>query len=667
MIQQVAYCAFSPDGKRLTTGMAFTSRLWDVARGKLLAVFPGVNRPVVFTPDGTILATANEEVRDGKIPDGIVKLWDAATGKLLDTLKLEGQAKEHIAVAFSPDGKTLLTRGWSLAAGSGTVRLWDVATRKERATLKGLANLSDWKFSADSKTLALRLGDAVQLWDVATGKQRATLEKTDTLQPAGVMLFSPDGKTLATGGNNDNIKLWDVASGRLRATLKGARGNVVFNRNSKTVVTSAMGYGPKSDFKLWDVATGRELATLPSVQSQSVVFIPDSNTLVTVGMEAAVKLWDVAAAQEGTALETPPEGIRTMRFSPDGKTLATMMDSNEGRPRGQPEIDTVKLWDVTTGKELATLKGVGEAFFSPDSKIVVTTRENGIKLWDAATGRECLALWNKWFLAFSPDSKILVTVSDGKASVGKVQFWDAATGMERIALEGVGEALLGPDGKVMGMLAVFSPDGKILATQSHETVKLWDVATGKERTTLKGDGKVVFSPDGKVLVTEPRGGIKLWDAATGKERGALPGQWFMAFSPDSSLLATSDDVKDIRLWHLSPKNDQRKIPANSSDWRLETIDLERRCLERLSAGCTLDTNPKRPRGTVARRRFGFVATVHRTVDPLSQEGRGLSSCRPEGRRRSPLSRRGRVNWCQDVTARPPKKGGKVADSPANLL
>src|SRR5262249_51288942 len=154
-----------------------------------------------------------------------------------------------------------------------------------------------------------------------------------------------------------------------------------------------------------------------------------------------------------------------------------------GETGGPPIVDTVQLWDVATGTERATLKGVGEEFFgageavvSPDGKVVATTNRKGIKLWDAATGRERVALWGQGFLAFGRDGKVVATV-DG----GTVKLRDGATGNERTALAGVGEeAVVDPDGKVVGTQAVFSPDGTILATQSREAVELWDVATGRK-------------------------------------------------------------------------------------------------------------------------------------------------------------------------------------------
>ncbi len=569
-LQEVAYWEFSPDGKTLTTGLGNTSKLWDVATGKLRAEFKAVNR-TAFTPDGKTLATAGA--------DGTVKLWDATTAQLRDTLRLKGQAGP-ISVAFSPDGKTLLT--YLL----GTVQLWDVATSQDRATFQG--QFDSCKFSPDSKTLAMQVAGVVRLWDVATGKERATLEKVNRTVAADKLVFSPDGKTLATRFGTE-IKLWDVTTGQLHAVLYATpiggdlalRGParepvsrafdmVVFSPDSKTVATPmvmdwATARGGFFTYlnalqlndwgtTLWDVATGQERATFKGVRS--VAFSPESNTLVAVGQEPRVKIWELATGQERAALNARPAKVGgPFILSPDGNTLVTMEEYSSLQRNG-----TLKLWDVTTGMQLATLVKVDHdarpdavLVFSPDGKTLATVRAGikpEIKLWEAMTGRERATLhWATGdFLSslikavFSPDGKILATLGFMKKGGYTIKLWNTATGQERATLK-----------EPTGQRAIFSPDSKILATMTqYDTVKLWDTATGKERTTLTGVLDAVFSPDGKTLVTQKRDGVKLWDVATSQERATLSWQQLMAVSPDGSLLATyANEV--VRLWRLTPK------------------------------------------------------------------------------------------------------------------
>ena len=159
---------------------------------------------VAFSPDGKTLASLN---------DGDVKLWDLATNK--ERATLEGHTKEDRetteaaygveSVAFSPDGKTL-----AAAAHDMTVKVWDVATAK-RSTLQGHTHaVYCVAFSSDSKTLASASGDkTVKLWDLATGKERATLHgHTESVMSVA---FCSDGKTLATASLHKTVKLWDVA------------------------------------------------------------------------------------------------------------------------------------------------------------------------------------------------------------------------------------------------------------------------------------------------------------------------------------------------------------------------------------------------------------------------------------------------------------------------
>jgi hypothetical protein len=146
---------------------------------------------VSWSPDGKTLASGSE--------DKTVKLWEAATGKLLATF--EGHTDPVYSVSWSPDGKTL-------ASGSGdTVKLWEAATGKLLATFKDSVSSVSW--SPDGKTLASGSGDkTVKLWEAATGKLLATFEgHTDYVSSVS---WSPDGKTLASGSWDKTVKLWEA-------------------------------------------------------------------------------------------------------------------------------------------------------------------------------------------------------------------------------------------------------------------------------------------------------------------------------------------------------------------------------------------------------------------------------------------------------------------------
>jgi uncharacterized protein with WD repeat len=196
--------------------------------------------------------------------------------------------------------------------------------------------------------------------------------------------------------------------------------------------------------------------------------------------------------------------------SPDGKLQA--VTSADG--------DTIRLWNVTIGKERATLRGRHPIAFSPDSKLVATAGpENTVKLWDVSTGKEVATLpghlGSVWYTAFSPDGKALVSTSED----GTVKRWDVALGEEILTFKGHAEPMTA---------VAFSPDGKTLASGgSDKTIKLWDVVRGEVRATLKGHAfsvhHVTFSPDGKTLASAEwiTSHLRLWDVATGAERAEM--------------------------------------------------------------------------------------------------------------------------------------------------
>jgi WD40 repeat protein len=300
--------AFSPDGKTLASGSGDVKgggvqgeiRLWDVGSGRERAAITGdayFVESVAFSPDGKTLASAT----------GLkfIKLWDVETGQELAVLR--GHAGAVRCVAFSPDGKVFASGDgtWDGSDGKGRglpgeVKLWDVASRRERTTLKGFTRgVESLAFSPDGKTLATgggilddRRPGEVKLWDVSTGAERAAFK--GHAEAVLSVAFSPDGKTLASGSFDTTIKLWDVGSGQERAALRGHTKLVTSVAFSPDGTTLASGSYDRT-IKLWDMATGRVRATLRSHAAPVlvVVFSPDGKTLASSCNDKTIKLWDM--------------------------------------------------------------------------------------------------------------------------------------------------------------------------------------------------------------------------------------------------------------------------------------------------------------------------------------------------------------------------------------
>jgi WD40 repeat protein len=252
---------FSPDGKTLASaGFDKTVKLWDVETAKeksTLQAHPREVTAVAFSPDGKTLASCCQGADEPKGPvPGQVKLWEVATGQ--ERGSMSGHPFDVWDVAFSPDGKTLASAGGKSEEkigkmkSQGEIILWDVPPGKARATLKGHAKpVTAIAFTADGKTLVSASEDnTAKVWDVQAGKEKQTLRGHQGVVVA--VAVSSDGKLVATGSRDKTVRLWDAATGKELAVLTGHSDQVravALTRDGKTLASG----GDDKSIRLWDV------------------------------------------------------------------------------------------------------------------------------------------------------------------------------------------------------------------------------------------------------------------------------------------------------------------------------------------------------------------------------------------------------------------------------
>ncbi len=287
----------------------------------------------------------------------------------------------------------------------------------------------------------------------------------------------------------------------------------------------------------------KTLATGHSVKS--VVYSPDGRYLASGSGDDTIKIWEVATGKELRTLTGHSSLVSSVVYSPDGRYLA-----------GGSWDNTIKIWEVATGKELRTLTGhsyqVTSVVYSPDGRYLASGDSFGtIKIWQVATGTELRNLTGYYLpvnsVVYSPDGRYLASGGDDKT----IKIWEVATG------KGL-RIFTGHSSEVNSV--VYSPDGRYLASGSWDnTIKIWEVATGKELRTLNGHSdwveSVVYSPDGRYLASGSRDNtIKIWEVATGKQLRTLTGHsspvFSVAYSPDGRYLASGSYDNTIKIWRV---------------------------------------------------------------------------------------------------------------------
>jgi eukaryotic-like serine/threonine-protein kinase len=533
---------------------------------RLLRGHAGAVQRVAFSPDGRHLLTGGE--------DEVILLRELATGK--EQLRLEGVSFEQ----FSPAGERLL--GWSRPEG---LQIFNVATGGKQFTL---GRCIGGIFSPDGTTVAAVRGERVVLFDSTTGSE---LRSFPAFSPFARFLirplsFSPDGRSILVADASllGGPAIYDALTGERNLAVTQTGGGMLgtFFPDGRRFTTWSR-YG--GDLLVWALDRPEQpSARLTGAGNAAVQFSPDGRRLLTGGKEQRAVLWDADTFQMIGQFQGHTDEIDDVAFSADGRWVATA--GADG---------TARIWSAADFVGPRRLHHPGHspetfaAAFSPDGRHLATAGLEFATIWETTTGKLVHQLpiyhpvpgkgrqWQEEYVEsvqFSPDGRRLIATGNNFIAM----VFDVDSGRPLLTLDTTSTNLA--DRRIRS--AVFSPDGRQIVTMNNLQVKTWDAESGQllrtkdytKTNSLHTIPPVGFTPDGSRLFCASIQELTVWDPITGDEVFRMPLENAAMMNAHHPTIAFAPDGKTFAL-HCVKWNGGIQIHEAASGRWLRTLQGHR--------------------------------------------------------------------------------------------
>lgn len=527
----------------------------------LLQHFDDVNT-ISYSPDGKNILSASW--------DGLLLIWDAATGNILKSLRepslqddLTGELnldilyKYEINSAFySPDGKQIVA-----AYRNGTIIIWDPETGEIVKKLEGLKQSAVANFTIDGKKIIIFSYD-MTIWDVESGAvihQELPWYGYVYYCRFGLNVFSPDGKCIVTTSDRDNISIWSTETGEIVKTWNKYRTLVdqaSYSPDGKVIVY-VENNGPAV---VMDAETGNEIYKT-SKHYGRVLFSHDGKYLFCSHYDEIVIL-DAENGKELKTLKGKLSSITTFALSPDDKYISV------GYTNG-----TIRIWDIEQEEDITVINNcdiINTPTFTHDGQSMVLINKDGtIRYWNLNTQQETEVknsnIDSMYFATCSPNGKKVYAL-----------YHDTISAILTVDDSIKTSVLLGNgyDGLITIGSGSFSPDNKrVTTTALDSTARIWNVETGEELKKFKMNTPYItassFSPDGKHLAIAYDTTIVVYNANTYNVVSILNGHknWIrqLSFSQDGKYLVSASYDNNLILWDPNKGNQLKKMIGHT-DW-----------------------------------------------------------------------------------------------------